>query len=99
MKSIAEIHASRARLVADAARQRRTLATNFSSLRGPANLLGHGLDAACWLRNNPLVVGVATAALVVLRPRGVLKLAGRGLFAWRAIQSVRQYFKAARVTS
>jgi hypothetical protein len=98
MKSIAEIRLLRERLVADASRQRHAVAKNYSSLQGPANLLGRGIDMVHWLRRNPLVVGLATAVLVVMRPRGALKLAGRGLVAWRAIQTVRGLFKAIGTT-
>lgn len=94
MKSIAEIRSQREQLVGDAQTQRRALAAGFSRLRGPANLVARGLDFFCWLSRNPLLVGVTTAVLVVLRPRRAIKLAGRGLFAWRALRTISGLLKS-----
>ena len=99
MKSIAEIRARREQLIADAARQRDEFSRNYSTLEGPARLVDRGIGLVGWLRKRPLVVGVVTAVLVVIRPRGALKLAGRGLFAWRALRTIRGFLKETGVTS
>jgi hypothetical protein len=99
MKSITEIRARRERLVADAARQRNVFSKNCSTLEGPASLLDRGIGLVGWLRKRPLVVGAVTAILVVIRPRGALKLAGRGLFAWRAMRTIRGFLKETGVAS
>ena len=47
------------------------------------------VDGVRWVRNHPEVIAVAGVALVVARPRGVIRLARRGLFAWQAWGRVR----------
>ncbi|MSQ50712.1 MAG: hypothetical protein EXR28_02365 [Betaproteobacteria bacterium] len=102
MKSIAEIRARRERLLADAARQRDEIARNYrrneSTLQGAAGLVDRGIGFVGWLRKRPLVLGVVTAVLVAIRPRGALKLAGRGLIAWRALRAIKGFLKETGVT-
>lgn len=98
MKPIAEIHLHRERLVAEAARQRDVLSENYAGFEGPANVAARGIDVVAWLRKRPLVVGTIAAVLVAIRPRGAMKLAGRGLIAWRAVRSIRGFLKESGVT-
>lgn len=97
MKTIAEIRARREQMVAEAARQRGAIALQYVSMEGPANVLGKGLDAVDWLRRNPLVLGVAAAVLIVMRPRRALRLASRGVLAWRSVSSIRNFLREAGV--
>jgi len=99
MKSIAEIRARREALIAAADNQREALAVDFAALKGPARLVGKGLNAIDWLRQNPLVIGIAAAILVVARPRKLFSLATRGVVLWRGLQSLRQLLDKAGVRS
>ena len=78
--------------------QRVVLAENYAAFQGPANVAARGIDVLGWLGRRPLVVGAIAAVLVVIRPRGALKLAGRGLIAWRAVRSIRGLLKVYGVT-
>lgn len=98
MKSIADIRAQRAGLVADAAWQRRVLAENYRELQGPADIAARGIGALAWLGRHPMVIGAGAAFLVLIRPRGMLSLAGRALVAWRALRTVRGLLKESGVT-
>jgi len=99
MKTIAEIRARRERLIAEAARQRRNVAARYVSLRGPASVVASGLNVIDWLRQHPLVIGAAVAAVVVVRPRRALSLAARGVFLWRALRTIRGFLAEVRVSS
>ena len=93
MKTIAEIRVLREQLVAEAARQRRAIGLQYSSLRGPANSIARGLGVVSWLRQHPLAVGAAAAMLVVLRPRRALRVAGRGVLIWRSLQTISGFLR------
>ena len=56
-----------------------------------------GLAAGEWLRRHPLVVGAAATVAVLLRPRRMLRLAGRGLVLWRTLRSVQTFLRQLRV--
>lgn len=42
-----------------------------------------------WLRRHPLLPVASLVALLVARPRGVLRWARRGFFAWQALRKLR----------
>lgn len=42
-----------------------------------------------WISENPMVVGASLFVLVIWRPKGMLKLASKGLVGWRALRFVR----------
>ena len=98
MKSVAEIRARRDGLVAKAARQRAALAVDGAALQEPAQWIARGLCVLDWLRQRPLLVGIAAVAVVVAKPRAVLKTVARGLVAWRAIRTLRGFLKEASVS-
>ncbi len=99
MKTIAEIRALREQLVAEAARQRSTIALQFSSLQGPANAAARGLQVFGWLRQHPLLVGATAAVLVAVQPRRALRLAGRGVVLWRSLRMLRGWLREKGVAS
>ena len=47
-----------------------------------------------WLRRHPLLPVVAMIAALVARPRGLLRWARRGFFAWQALRKLRTVFVA-----
>ncbi|MFM9972675.1 MAG: YqjK-like family protein [Burkholderiales bacterium] len=99
MKTIAEIRARRQSLLAQAERQRIALSRQYASLQAPANLAARGIAGILWLKQHPLVIAVASALLVAVRPRQALKLVGRGLVAWRALRTIRGFLKASGISA
>jgi hypothetical protein len=78
--------ARRAELLAQAARDRARIAAAFAPLAGPLQLADRGLSLLSWLRQRPLVVAAATAAMIWLgRRRGTrrVNLAQLALGAWQ----------------
>lgn len=99
---LAELHRQRARLQERIAIQRADLAEQFEPLRDiaesgyrTASAAGGALD---WLRNHPLPVAAAVAALALLKPAlaGRWALRGVGLWrTWRTIRNLRTLLPAA----
>jgi len=61
-------------------------ATAWMPLFDGADRLRDGLR---WLRRHPLLPVAALVAALVARPRGVLRWAGRGWFAWQSLHRLR----------
>lgn len=83
----------RGELKARIAMQRDALAQNIWPVE---NLLGLGdraVDGVQWMKRHPGAVGAAVFALVVARPRRVLRLARRGFIAWRSFQALRSHLR------
>lgn len=87
-----ELHQQRGRLQERIAQQRARLRQQLAPLQGalalPQRILNAKQEGMALARKYPLVVGGVIVALVVLRPRGVLRWAGRALGAWRTWRSV-----------
>ena len=87
-----ELHQRRGRLLERIAAQRQTLARELVPLQGVFNAGERARRAAQdgknFLLQHPLVLGVALTALVVFKPRTVLRWAQRGLSVWRTWRSV-----------
>ena len=43
-----------------------------------------------WIGENPVVVGIGLIALLIWRPKGVLKLARNGAVSWRTLRLIRR---------
>ena len=88
-----ELHQQRGRLLERIAHQRQALAHQVEPLLGPLALPGRlaaMLDnTRLFVRDHPYLVGTVAVAIVVLRPRLVLRWARRGLLAWRTWRSMR----------
>jgi hypothetical protein len=80
---LAEIARRKERLIARGESQRAAIGTNLRQLQGPIGVVDRGLAVVRFLRAHPALVGVAVAAVVVLRGRGLLSMASRGLAVWR----------------
>lgn len=63
-----------------------TYATAWMPLFAAADRVRAGLD---WLRRHPLLPVASLVVLLVARPRGVLRWARRGFFAWQALRRLR----------
>lgn len=92
-----EIAFRKERMIARAEAQRAAIGRSFSQLRGPIAIADRGLSAVHFLRTHPALVAVAVAALVALRGRGLLSLAGRAFSVWRLWRSVSAW-SSGRVT-
>lgn len=87
-----ELHQQRGRLQERIAQQRASLRQQLAPVRGvlevPQRILKVKQEGIALARKHPLIVGGVIVALVVLRPRTVLRWAGRALGAWRTWRSV-----------
>lgn len=93
-----ELHTERGRLLERIAHQR----TQLSGHLAPAARVLHLGDRAAavarecrrFAATHPLAVAVGIGTLVLLRPRGALRWAGRGLLLWRSWRTVRSFVTA-----
>lgn len=88
-----ELQLQRGLLLERIASQRRTLALQMQPV---ARTLHVGDQLRSWVDQSklfalrhPLTVTAMVAAVVLLRPAGVLRWARRGFFAWRTVNAVR----------
>ncbi len=86
-KSLQELQRERGQLLERIVHQRSAVASEWAPVR-EAEQLGTrvlGLTRALLqrVRENPIPVAVALATLLVWRPKGVLRWAGRGFWLWR----------------
>lgn len=89
-----EILARRAELVNRAAAQRRKLTRDFNAVKSASAWVERVASAVAYLRANPIVLGGAALALVVVVRRpllrgGLLGLLRRGFVVWRTYRSLR----------
>lgn len=93
MPTLNELHVQRGRLLERIALQRAVLADDVYPLAATLDTADRAVAGAraviAYLKARPVLVGVAVAALVVLRGRRVVKLARRGFFLWKAWRSIR----------
>jgi YqjK-like protein len=80
---LAELALRRERLVTRAAEQRAAIAESLAGCRRIVSVADHGLAWGQWARQHPVVIAIATAALVAARPRLGLRWVVRGLSLWR----------------
>lgn len=82
--------ARRARLLVKIAQQRGELADSVEPWRGPLTLADHVVDAARWVRRNPIMaVAGGVAFVLTARQRGMIVLLQRGLVAWQVARRVK----------
>lgn len=78
-----ELAERRATLIARAATQRNDLAQATSPLRTIFSAIDQGIAIASYLRQRPILLAGAIAALILIRPGFFLKWLKRGWLAWR----------------
>ena len=88
-----DIHARRARLVAQADRERETAVRALDDLAPALRLGEHAVQAVRYLHAHPHWIVVAVVATAALRPRGVLRLASRAWVGWRLVRSARKLLR------
>ena len=77
----------RERLLMRCEAQRLEIAETVEKLQVPIRLIDRTLEGINYLRDHPLVFGVALALMVVIRPRGWLGWLRRGFMMWRAYRA------------
>lgn len=97
-KRLIELHLQRGRLLERISTQRTLLARQVAPLRSTFNLpdriavrLQQGRE---FVRQHPLVMTLAVASLVVLRPAPLLRWTQRGLVVWKTWRSLRHLVPA-----
>ncbi len=69
--------------------QRQALAANSWPLERALAAGDHARSGIDWLKANPAVVGAAVAAVVIARPKRVLRVARRAFALWRTWHGLR----------
>lgn len=69
--------------------QRDQLGRDFAPLESALARGDAALQGVDWLKHHPAAVGLAVAAVALLRPRRAWRWAKRGFFVWRGWQSLR----------
>lgn len=82
-----DIMRERRRLLMRCDAQRLELAVTLDELQVPLRFIDRAVDGINYLRGHPLIVGVALAIMVVIRPRGGLRWLRRGFFLWRTYRA------------
>ena len=86
-KKLIELHQQRGRLLERIASQRQLLLQKMAPLQAALDVSDRTTrlvqDAKVFVQNHLLGVALTIAAIVVFRPRTVLRWTRRGLFAWR----------------
>jgi len=83
MSAVTDILERRARLVAEAETQRRSLTQGLAVCRSVFVVADRGIAWATWLRARPYLVVAFVTAIAVLRPRFALEWSARLLTLWR----------------
>ncbi len=93
--SLADLKLKRGQLVERIAHQRADLARDLAPVRSAAKSADRARSAVRsgvdYLKQHPLFLGLAVSALVVVRPKRVLRLAGQGLVAWRSWRNLQAW--------
>lgn len=70
---------------------RQVLAVQVNQTLAPALRVADQVQSGGrWLRGHPVLVVAAAAALLVWRPRAILRMVGQGWWAWQAWQRLTQ---------
>ena len=82
-----ELHLQRGRLLERIAAQRQVLLQQMAPLQGALDVSDRTTrvvqDAKAFVQNHPLGVALTIAAVILFKPRTVLRWTQRGLFVWR----------------
>lgn len=84
----------RGRLLERITQQRAALAIELAPVAGALNTADQVIEGAektrRWIGENPVIVGIGLVALLIWRPKGVLKLAKNGMVSWRTLRLIRR---------
>ena len=97
-KRLIELHLQRGRLLERISTQRILLAQQVAPLRStfdlPDRVAMRWQQGQEFVRQHPLVMTLAVASLLLLRPAPLLRWTQRGLVVWKAWRSLRQFVPA-----
>lgn len=86
--------ARRARLLAQAQRERELLVGTLERLSPAFRLADRAVETVRYLRTHPHWIAIAVALAVILKPRRALRLASRAWVGWRALRGARRLLRA-----
>ncbi|HQW20195.1 MAG TPA: YqjK-like family protein [Rhodocyclaceae bacterium] len=86
-----ELALKKQRLQMRSAALRSSFAGHALALQPVCNLADRGRIALHWLRRHPALPVAGLVALLVARPRAILRLAQRGWFVWQALRKLRNF--------
>lgn len=92
-----ELALKKQRLQMQSAALRDNLAVHGRALQPVFAIADRGLAVVRWVRHNPALPVATVVALLVARPRGVLRWLRRGWFAWQALGKLRSFLGTGRV--
>ena len=95
MRTLQDIRARRARLVAEAESQRKALAVHLAACGSVLTVVDRGITWARWLRARPYLVVALVTAVAVLKPRFALAWSARILTLWRTARFLYEAVKPA----
>lgn len=84
-----ELILKKQRLLIASADQRQQLAAHAAGLQPLFVTADKVTTGALWVKQHPALIAASSAALFVLRPRFLVRLAMRGYSAWRLLQVFR----------
>ncbi|MDE2598221.1 MAG: YqjK-like family protein [Rhodocyclaceae bacterium] len=84
-----ELALRKQRLLVQSAHQREQMALYAGGMRPLLATADKAVAGALWVKQHPAVLAVSSAALFILRPRFLVRLAMRGYSAWRLVQVFR----------
>lgn len=87
--SLTELARRKERLIARAEQQRIVISASCLQLRKPLGMVDRGIAVVHYLKAHPLLLAAGILAMAAIGRRNLLGWAGRGLFVWRALRSVR----------
>jgi hypothetical protein len=94
MSAIKSRAVRRGRLLERITQQRAALAIELAPVVGILNTADQVVEGAektrRWISDNPLIAGAGVVALLIWRPRSMLKLAKNGAVGWRALRLLRR---------
>lgn len=88
-KKLLQIAEQRKRLIAEAAAQRATIADNIGAWRKPFFLADKGLQAMRYMKSHPAWLIGGGVALIMLKPRRVMKWLKLGWASWTLLRRIR----------
>ncbi len=87
--SLTELARRKERLIARAEQQRIVISASCLRLQKPLGMVDRGIAVVRYLQAHPLLLAAGILAVAAIGRRNLLSWAGRGLFIWRALRSVR----------
>lgn len=96
-KRLGELASKKARLVAECARQRSTLADELAGWDAKLRAVDRGIAAARFFRAHPVAIAAVVGIVAIVGRRQLLRWAGRGLLIWRGLQTARTLLRTLSV--